>query len=252
MPRGGVRQTHYWEPKSFSIIATRFTGPGTYMGSNYPPEQIYSSDYAVGYVAAFANWDPSGLLVISTDEPVNLNGTLYAALEFTAAPGTFREIRFAPITFVNSSTALVDLSSLYFWGWGSEFAYGGHRVRVDWYKIELLISLWLNGDDYGSAINFTLKPTTGILVYDFIVDSTLQNTAAILLCGIFATIYGYVPAKALKPSFDRKVMPKLNRFLLRVFKGQETRRSFLKKCVNCGKNIPIASEQCPYCNAEQK
>jgi hypothetical protein len=184
-------------------------------------------------VAAFANRGPGGGLEISTDEPVNLNGTLYAALEFTAAPGTFREIRSVPVTFVNSSTALVDLSSLYFWGWGNYFAYGGHRVRVDWYKIELWISLWLNGDDYGSAINFTLKPITGIVVDDFTVDSSLQNTAAILLCGIFATVYGYVPVKALKPGFDRKVMLKLNRFLLRITRGQETRRSFLKKCVNC-------------------
>jgi hypothetical protein len=252
LPRGGVLQTHYWEPKSFSIIATRFTGPGTYMGSSYPPEQIYSANYAVGYVAAFANAGPGSLFIISTDEPVNLNGTLYAAFEFTAALGTFREIRSVPVTFVNSSRILVGLSSLEFWGWGNYFAYSGHRFRVDWYKIELWVSLWLNGDDYGSAINFTFEPTTRIIVDDFTVDSTLQNMAAILLCGIFATVYGYVPVKALKPGFDRKVMPKLNRFLLRITRGQETRRSFLKKCVNCGKDIPIASEQCPYCNAEQK
>ncbi len=26
---------------------------------------------------------------------------------------------------------------------------------------------------------------------------------------------------------------------------------FVKKCVNCGKEIPIASEVCPHCGAEQ-
>lgn len=32
----------------------------------------------------------------------------------------------------------------------------------------------------------------------------------------------------------------------------ETPRSFLKECVKCGKEIPVASEQCPYCRSEQK
>jgi len=253
LPRGGVLQSHYWKPKSFSMIVTRFTGSGTYSGSNYPYEPIYSANYAVGYVAAFADWGGlGGELEISADAPMNLNGTLYAALEFTAAPGTFREMRTVPISFVNSSRALVELDGLYFWGWGNYFAYGGHRVRVEGYKIELWVSLWLDGNDYGNAINFTFQPTRGIEVDDFVVDSSLQNTAAILLCGVFATIYSYVPVKALKPRFDRKVMPRLNRFLLGIFKGQETRRSFLKECVECGKDIPIASEQCPYCNAEQR
>ncbi len=252
LPRGGVMQSHYWKPKNFSIIATRFPGLGTYSGSNYPYEQIYSADYAVGYVAAFADWGDGGESEISTDELVNLNGTLYAALEFTAPPGKFREMRTVPISFVNSSTAWVDLGGLYFWGWGNYFAYSGHRVRVEGYKIELWVSLWLDGDDYGNAINFTFQPTRGIEVGDFVVDSSLQNTAAILLCGVFATIYCYVPVKALKPRFDRKVMPRLNRFLVGIFKGQETQRSFLKECVKCGKDIPIASEQCPYCNAKQK
>jgi len=252
LPRGGVMETHYWEPKSFSIIVTRRSGFGTYSGSNYPYELIYSADYAVGYVSAFAFWGSGGELEISTDEPVNLNGTLYSALQFTAAPGVFSEMRTAPVSFINSSTAWADLPLLSFWGWGSDFAYSGHRVRVEGYKIELWVSLWLDGEDYGSAINFTFRPVTGIEVNDFVVDSQLQNTAAILLCGVFAAIYGFVPARALKPRFDRKVMPKLNRFLVGISRGQETRRSFLKRCVKCGQDIPIASEQCPYCNAEQK
>ncbi|MFZ0965553.1 MAG: hypothetical protein WAN82_02880 [Candidatus Bathyarchaeia archaeon] len=28
-------------------------------------------------------------------------------------------------------------------------------------------------------------------------------------------------------------------------------KSFLKKCVKCGKDIPIASEECQYCGARQ-
>jgi len=31
-----------------------------------------------------------------------------------------------------------------------------------------------------------------------------------------------------------------------------TPKSFLKKCVECGKEIPIASEECSYCGAKQR
>lgn len=31
-----------------------------------------------------------------------------------------------------------------------------------------------------------------------------------------------------------------------------TPKSFLKKCVKCGKEIPIASEECVYCGTKQK
>jgi len=30
-----------------------------------------------------------------------------------------------------------------------------------------------------------------------------------------------------------------------------TPKSFLKKCINCGKDIPIGSEECQYCGAKQ-
>jgi predicted RNA-binding Zn-ribbon protein involved in translation (DUF1610 family) len=30
-----------------------------------------------------------------------------------------------------------------------------------------------------------------------------------------------------------------------------TPKAFLKKCIACGKAIPIASEQCPYCRQKQ-
>ncbi|MGQ9507306.1 MAG: hypothetical protein ACUVTB_05540 [Candidatus Bathycorpusculaceae bacterium] len=30
-----------------------------------------------------------------------------------------------------------------------------------------------------------------------------------------------------------------------------TQKSFLKECVECGKEIPIASENCKYCGAKQ-
>jgi hypothetical protein len=247
-PRGGVMQSHYWQPKDFSVVASRRSGPGTYVGSNYPYEFIYSGNYAVGFVVAFASWGGTGgPLIITADETLNLNGTLYAALMFTAQPGVFYETRNAPVAFVNSSSSYADIGPLDFWGWGNR-----DRVRVEGYKIELWVQLWLDGEDAGSALNFTFHPASGIEVHDFTVDSTVQNTAAILLSGAFATIYALVPLNALKPSFERRVMPRLNRLILGIYKGQPTRKSFLKECIKCGKDIPIASEQCPHCGAEQK
>jgi len=34
--------------------------------------------------------------------------------------------------------------------------------------------------------------------------------------------------------------------------SEYTPKSFLKKCVECGKQIPIASEECQFCRAKQK
>jgi hypothetical protein len=33
--------------------------------------------------------------------------------------------------------------------------------------------------------------------------------------------------------------------------SQKTSKNYLKKCVTCGKEIPIASEECPNCEAKQ-
>ena len=33
---------------------------------------------------------------------------------------------------------------------------------------------------------------------------------------------------------------------------KETPKSFLKECVKCARDIPIASETCPFCNSKQR
>jgi len=144
----------------------------------------------------------------------------------------------------------VNLDSLLFWGWGSSDP-DYRRVRIEGYKIELYVGLWLSGEDYGRSLNFTIKPHGygHWYVSDYVVDSQLQNTAAILLCGAFATIFCYIPAKSIKPKFDERITPILNR-LLQYRRG--TPKAFLKKCVKCGKEIPIASEECQYCKAKQE
>jgi hypothetical protein len=57
---------------------------------------------------------------------------------------------------------------------------------------------------------------------------------------------------------DVYVCPKCGE--VRLFANEEAKKSlikvtpkaFLKNCVVCGKEIPIASEKCPYCRQEQK
>jgi len=38
---------------------------------------------------------------------------------------------------------------------------------------------------------------------------------------------------------------------IREFRSRAGSMAFLKKCVNCGKEIPIGSEQCEHCGASQ-
>jgi len=41
-------------------------------------------------------------------------------------------------------------------------------------------------------------------------------------------------------------------FTSKPSQSKETPKAFLKQCIKCGKEIPIASEECPYCGAKQK
>jgi ribosomal protein L32 len=56
-------------------------------------------------------------------------------------------------------------------------------------------------------------------------------------------------------NFDVYVCPSCGE--VRFSADEQTKRSllgtaFLKKCVKCGKEIPIASEECQYCGTKQK
>ena len=58
-------------------------------------------------------------------------------------------------------------------------------------------------------------------------------------------------------SFDVYLCPKCGRIKLfanekaKQYLLKKTPKAFLKKCVKCGKDIPIASEKCYHCGAEQ-
>jgi len=253
IPRGGIKHNYHVSPNNFTITLKSHGEPGHYSGGNYPLEPLFIANYPVGYAAAFSSWDFS--LKISFDKPVSLNGTLYAAFVFTSNPGSFRERVSRSITFADETSAWVDIDALNFWGWGSS-APNNHRVRVEGYRFEVWVSLWVDGEDYGPKLNCTVQPYREVYVYDYVVDSQLQNTAAILLCGVFAGILCYIPAKSIKPKIDAKFAPiigGLETFLSELWsKQRETPKVFLKKCGECAREIPIASEECPYCKAKQK
>jgi len=76
----------------------------------------------------------------------------------------------------------------------------------------------------------------GLLFMSFSGVLTFSNPnlgIMLLLAGLFLTIF---PCLTLKT---------------KEMKYSGTPKSFLKICVNCGGEIPIASEQCPYCGRKQ-
>jgi ribosomal protein L40E len=61
---------------------------------------------------------------------------------------------------------------------------------------------------------------------------------------LFLLIWGFVIVIYIVLVAPR--LPKISR------KTEETPKSFLKKCIKCGAEIPIASEECPICGSKQK
>ncbi|MGB9676925.1 MAG: hypothetical protein ACPL0C_07055 [Candidatus Bathyarchaeales archaeon] len=53
-------------------------------------------------------------------------------------------------------------------------------------------------------------------------------------------------------SAGKKMPPSVHDMLQQGGYEGHNPKSFLKKCVKCQKEIPIASEECPYCEAKQK
>jgi rRNA maturation endonuclease Nob1 len=76
-----------------------------------------------------------------------------------------------------------------------------------------------------------------------------------MISRVFAGILCFIPAKPIKPKLDEKITPMLNSIKMSLAElmpeQRETPKAFLKKCVKCGKEIPIASEECPHCGAKQ-
>lgn len=239
-----------------------------YSGSAYPQPIIFEADYPVGWVDAFPTWDCS--IRVSFDEPVNMNGSIYTRLDFIAAPTPSEWLGFShgtqiqPIAIVDGTSNTIRIRNFFSWGSVAESSWtamgGAHmqRARVEGYRLELSVMLYFEEKaDYGPKINCTVHPSYDgrFIVRDYVVDSQLQNTAAILLCGVFAGILCFIPAKTIKPKIDSKIAPiisSIETFSAQLVpKQREPPKTFLKQCIECGREIPIASEECPYCGAKQ-
>ncbi len=202
VPRGGIRQDYYISMRNFTITAES-DGLSQYYGSH--SEGIFATNYAVGYVHVFPEW--SYYLKISCQKPVDLNGTVYAILLLISTPGRFSQGTLSmPVNFIDGEADSIRIDGARV-SWGSETP-SSHRVRIEGYKIELIVRLDVEGADYGPELNFTVHPPRDerIRVWDCKVDSHLQNTAALLLLGAFAGILCYIPAKSIRPHLVGKFL----------------------------------------------
>jgi peptidoglycan/LPS O-acetylase OafA/YrhL len=65
---------------------------------------------------------------------------------------------------------------------------------------------------------------------------------AIMAAGANATWSDKVSVESVNASSSRQIAGAM---------APETPKSFLKSCVACGRQIPVASEECPFCQAKQ-
>jgi hypothetical protein len=146
----------------------------------------------------------------------------------------------------NLLSALETIHARFFWGSSDPAG----RVRLDkGYSVCLHIGIELEGPNYGD-LKVTIPLCPGVDIDDLQFSSQLQESVRILLCGVLTGALFHIPAKPIKPKIIRQFAPMLNR-LNRFLGVQGTPKGFLKECIECGREIPIASEECPYCGAKQ-
>ena len=247
---GGTRHWFYITPENAEINLeygwTSSEKPG-YHGSL--SQKILDVNYPIG--AAWVWYELYGVHVY-TDKDVYSNLTVWFSLGFwpnrhghrsiyeleeeaaihngTESSGSFRDYTF---TIFRGSTDLAG------------------RARLDkGYVVHLRIGIELEGPNYGD-LKVTIPLYPGVHIDDVQVSSQFQDSVAILLCGVFTGVLFYIPAKPVKPKIVRQFAPMLDR-LNRFLSVQGTPKGFLKKCVKCDREIPIASEECPYCEVIQK
>jgi len=256
-PPGGTRHYYSITPEDAQI---NLTYGGTSSGrpgySGYSEQTILDVDYPIGGV--YVIYDLPGLRVF-TDKSIVANLTVWFALDFwpnrNGPPNRAIELSEKPTTFHNgteSSVSFRDHPLLIFWGSANPSS-PEWRIRLDrGYRLTLYLGIELEGPDYG-GLKTTVPLYPAVYFDDVQVSSQLQDGIAILISGILAGALISIPAGQMKPKITRlfsPVLSRINRFLTTEVEG--TPSSFLKKCVQCNREIPIASEECPYCRAKQK
>jgi len=246
---GGTRHWFYITPENVEINLeygrTSSMKPG-YRGSF--SQKILDVNYPIGY--ALVSGELYGVHVY-TDKNVYSNLTVRFYLGFWPNRHEYRSIYkieegAAIHNGTESSVDFRNYTPTIFWGVSDPAG----RARLDkGYVVNLYIRIELEGPNYGD-LKVTIPIYPRVYIVDVQVSSQLQDGLATLLCGVFTGALFYIPAKPIKPKIVRQFAPMFNR-LNRFLSVQGTPKGFLKKCVKCDREIPIASEECPYCGAKQ-
>jgi len=254
---GGPLHYYYFTPENAEInLKYGWTSSGKPGYHGAIEQKILDVNYPIG--RAWIWYELHGVHVY-TDKNVYSNLTVRFSLGFWPNRDGDRSIYEFEVgeAIHNGTESLVsfrDYQFIIYWG----HTHPKSRYRLDkGYTVNLILRIELEGPDYGdlkATIPFPLYPR--VYVDDLQVCSQLQDSLAILLCGVFAGALCHILGKPIKPKIVRRFVPvidRINKFALELgLKGAKaTPKAFLKKCPKCGREMPIASEECPYCKSKQ-
>jgi len=247
VPAGGTRHNSYLTPNDVQMRLTygwATSGKPGYRGS--VEQNLLEVNYPVG--AAWVFYDLDGTHVF-TDKDIQANVTLWFSLLFFPNGREYRAIYTSeiatawqngtdgPVAFHNAPFSIF---------WGADLP--EWRDRLDkGYGVSVTLDVEIESPDYG-PLNATIPLYPGVQISDVQVSSQLQDGIAILTCGIFTAMLCSITAKPLMPRITNRMAPALHR-MSKTLTPETT--AYLKQCAQCGKQIPIASEECPHCNAKQ-
>jgi len=252
VPPGGTRHYFYITPENVEISLeygwTSSGKPGYHGGRS---QTILDIGYPVGEVDV---WYELHGVHVYTNRSILSNLTVWFILEFWpnhyGPPYRSMEQSEKGTAIFNGTESYVNFRKDWFIiHWASTTP--EKRVRLDkGYRISIYVGVELKGPNYGD-LKATIPLYPGVDISDVQVSSQLQDGVAILLCGVFAGTLSYIPTKPIKPKLTRRFAPMLDRINRFLSLQRVTPKAFLKKCAECGREIPIASEECPFCKSKQ-
>jgi hypothetical protein len=156
--------------------------------------------------------------------------------------------------------SILGLVFVFVWAWVFVVLvlFGSFLGLLIGFLVLFLMMGWLNSVITGFVWHIPIKTNwTTVLIHGFVLSIVFvivhipslflslgfpSAVMVILLLIVYAFVDGFI-ARRIAGIWQRKEAPEM---------VVETPKTFLKSCVNCGKDIPIASETCPHCGAEQK
>jgi len=247
VPAGGTHDYFYFTPNNAKIdLEYGWTSSGNPGYSGRWEQKFLEVNYPIG--AAWVFYELHGVHIY-TEKNVFANVTFWFYLGFWPNRWDYRSIYqleegTATHNGTESLVSFEDSTFAIFWGSDNPES----RSRLDrGFAVNMILDVEFEGPNYGD-LEATIPLYSEVYVDYVRVSSQLQDGIAIFFCGIFAGALCYIPAKSIKPKIAVQFAPiwgRLNRYLT-----PET-RGFLKKCIKCGREIPLASEECPHCGAKQ-